>query len=371
MSPDASYFANSTEFQLFTSSTSPAWRRPQLGALGALLKHWSLPDPEPALISLPTGTGKTAVAIAAAHVAQAQRVLVVVPSTELRRQLAQAFESQDVLKRIGALPDSAASPHVMIVQGLVEDWSTLEDADVVVALPNSISPVHYESNPPPRDLFELLVIDEAHHAPARTWRAILDHFECNRAVLLTATPRRRDGQQLPGHHAYHYPLRQALEDDVYKTVEPRLLDVNGSTDKAAVDGIILAEAQRQLNLEEHASSTLLIRAASRERATQLSKRYTESGVPTRVLHSGLGKSAQQTIVNELRAGQLRAVAVVGMLIEGFDLPSLRIVAYHDKHKSLLATAQLIGRLARVDSEFPQPSLLITARDVDVSPNCEV
>ena len=33
-----------------------------------------------------------------------------------------------------------------------------------------------------------------------------------------------------------------------------------------------------------------------------------------------------------------------MLGEGFDLPSLRIVAYHDKHKSLPATVQLIGNI---------------------------
>ena len=31
-------------------------------------------------------------------------------------------------------------------------------------------------------------------------------------------------------------------------------------------------------------------------------------------------------------------------MEGFDLPNLRIVAYHDKQKSLLSTAQMIGRL---------------------------
>jgi hypothetical protein len=72
-------------------------------------------------------------------------------------------------------------------------------------------------------------------------------------------------------------------------------------------------------------------------------------------------------VENLRSGQCKAIAVVGMLIEGFDLPSLRIVAYHDKHKSLPTTTQLIGRLARVDRRFPQPSVLVTARDVDVFP----
>jgi len=59
-----------------------------------------------------------------------------------------------------------------------------------------------------------------------------------------------------------------------------------------------------------------------------------------------------------------------MLIEGFDLPSLRVIAYHDKHKSLPTTAQLLGRLARVDDRYPQPSVLVTARDIDVYPELQ-
>ena len=59
-----------------------------------------------------------------------------------------------------------------------------------------------------------------------------------------------------------------------------------------------------------------------------------------------------------------------MLGEGFDLAAIRLLAYHDKHRSLSATAQLIGRLARVDAEFPQPSMLITVRDGDVFPELQ-
>ena len=56
-----------------------------------------------------------------------------------------------------------------------------------------------------------------------------------------------------------------------------------------------------------------------------------------------------------------------MLGEGYDLPRLRLVAYHDKHKSMPATIQLIGRLARVSEDFPQESVLVTVDDADVYP----
>jgi superfamily II DNA or RNA helicase len=356
-------------FRLFDGLGAPAWRHPQLGSLGALLAHWSLPRRAPALISLPTGTGKTAVGVAAPHLVGATRVLVVVPSTELRRQMTTAFRSQEVLERIGAL-EGGAAPEVLEVGGRVDQWEELEGADVVVALPNSISPAHYADNPPPSSLFDVLIIDEAHHAPARTWRAILDHFDGARAVLLTATPRRRDGQRLPGDHVFHYPLRQALEEGIFKPVQPRVLEVSDGFTRDRLDALIADEVASILMDPVHGTSTALIRAANRERARALAALYEGRGIPVQVLYSGLGRTSQQRIIDGLRSGEYRAVAVVGMLVEGFDLPSLRVVAYHDKHKSLPATAQLIGRLARVDDRFPQPSVLVTARDIDVYPELQ-
>src|SRR5207253_1600524 len=99
----------------------------------------------------------------------------------------------------------------------------------------------------------------------------------------------------------------------------------------------------------------------------LAQLYLDRNIQIQVLHSGLAKTTQETTIQQLREGTLKGVAVVGMLIEGFDLPSLRIVAYHDKHKSLPATAQLIGRLARADAGYPQESILVTGRDIDVFP----
>jgi superfamily II DNA or RNA helicase len=185
------YYQGERAFTFFVDSHHPSWRSPQRGAIGELFSHWSLPRQPPALISLPTGAGKTAVALAAPHLIGARRTLVVVPGRDLRRQIATEFRSQAVLRNIGALAGDG-DPRVAELSGLVGDWSIVRNADVVVALPNSISPSFYsDSAAPPQDLFDLIVVDEAHHTPAPTWRAILDHFEYDRAILLTATPRRR------------------------------------------------------------------------------------------------------------------------------------------------------------------------------------
>lgn len=272
-------------FKLFESGGTPGWRSPQRGALGALLAHWSLPRTTPALVSLPTGTGKSAVALAAPFLVSAKRVLAVVPSTELRKQLSAAFSDLALLQRIGAVDGGA--PRVLELKNRVRDWQDLLLYEVVVASPNTISPVHYLHAPPPADLFDLVIIDEAHHSPAPTWRAILEHFDQAKSLLLTATPRRLDGQRLPGEHIYHYPLRQALEENIFKPVRPVILDNELWDTRDDTDQIVAAKTVEVLGADEHKTSTLLVRASSRERATALAQLYRAAGVEIAVLHSGL------------------------------------------------------------------------------------
>ncbi|TKK82815.1 hypothetical protein FDA38_08665 [Kribbella jiaozuonensis] len=249
---------------------------------------------------------------------------------------------------------------------MVRDWTEFLRADVVVALPNTISPTYYDAdNQPPHDLFDLVIIDEAHHSPARTWRAVLDHFHDARALLLTATPRRRDGQQLPGEELYHYPVRQALQQGFYKPVQPYIIDLPAASTREFVDRVIAAETVKIAALPEHASSSILIRAHTRKRAEVLADLYRELGLAVPTLYSGMPRQAHDDLLARVRSGECRAVAVVNMLGEGFDLPRLRIAAYHDKHKSLAATAQFLGRFARPHPEHPQPSTTIVARDIDV------
>ncbi len=74
---------------------APTWRPPQLGALGSLLAHFSLRDREPPIVSIPTGAGKTAVALAAAYLLPTppRRILIVEPSVALREQVSDEARS--------------------------------------------------------------------------------------------------------------------------------------------------------------------------------------------------------------------------------------------------------------------------------------
>lgn len=363
------YLPGSSPFTLFRSPDSPGWRPPQRGALGALLAYWSLPHRAPALVSLPTGSGKTAVAAAAPYLAGSRRVLVVVPSTNLRQQIARDIRSESVLIRVGAR-EGDSRPIVLEARGRFKDWSQVYEADVVVSHPNSISPLGYKDAAPPSDLFDTIIIDEAHHTPAPTWRAILDHFSVERSLLLTATPQRTDGQRLPGELIYHYPLRQALDEGFYKPVQPRIITLASGASQSQKDRTIAQEVLGLLAEPAHSTSGVLVRAATVDRARALVDLYSSLGLEVTLLHSGMLESDKISITNGLYSGSIRAVAVVDMLGEGFDLPSLRIAAYHDKHRSVNATMQLIGRLVRSHPSYPQDSILVTARDEDVYPQLQ-
>lgn len=287
-------------FGLFQSPEVPSWRPPQRGALGALLGFWAVHRAKPALIAVPTGSGKTAIALATPYLVKSARTLVVVPSTQLRSQTVSAFQKQAVLRQMGALVGTV-NPKVLEVKGRLTSWHECEDADVVVGLPQSISPEHYsEGSKAPVDLFDLVIVDEAHHAPAPTWRAILDHFDGARKVLLTATPRRRDGKRVPGEMIFHYPLRAAMSDGYYKRVEARLLSVSASAQRRECDELIRDAIVNEFNRPEHASSTLLVRAGTRSRVTELVQLYGEAEVDVAALTSDLGEVRRTQIIDGLR-----------------------------------------------------------------------
>lgn len=101
-------------------------RRGQVGALYALASHF-IERHEPAIVSLPTGYGKTAVLTAACFFTQARRVLVVTPTNALRTQATRAFRTLETLRRLKALPGEAdlAGPRVVAIEeriGSLTGW---------------------------------------------------------------------------------------------------------------------------------------------------------------------------------------------------------------------------------------------------------
>jgi superfamily II DNA or RNA helicase len=178
------------------------FRPGQLGALHSVLAHFSVYD-EPAILSLPTGYGKTALLMALPFVLRARRALVVEPSNALRQQTTSHFKELSVLRRLSVVAADIPNPVVLGQKGIPADdeaWTKVAEQDAVISTPQSFSPIVAPDAAP--SLFDLIIFDEAHHAPAETWAAFLAHYPEARFIFLTATPFRRDRKVIPGRMAY-------------------------------------------------------------------------------------------------------------------------------------------------------------------------
>lgn len=325
----------------------------QIGAIHAVASHFTVRAEEPAMVVMPTGSGKTAVLMMSAFVERARRVLVVTPSVLVRGQIKANFETLSVLKRVGVLEESTLGPRVAEVRSRVtspEGWEEMREYDVVVGTPSSISPALEDVPDPPEDLFDLILVDEAHHSPAVTWNKLLSSFAGAKRVLFTATPFRQDRREIEGRLVYSYPMKKAYADEIFGQIEyVPVIPAAGVSDDAA----IAEEAERvfRADRERGFDHFLVVRTDSKKRADELSEIYAErTDLRLLVIHSGHSYSRIEKSIEDLRSGDLDGVICVNMLGEGFDFPNLKIAAVHAPHKSLAVTLQFVGRFARTGGE---------------------
>ena len=59
----------------------------------------------------------------------------------------------------------------------------------------------------PDDFFDMIIVDEAHHGAAPSWKKVFDKFPNAKVANLTATPFRSDRQELDGELVFRYPFR--------------------------------------------------------------------------------------------------------------------------------------------------------------------
>lgn len=346
-----SYFSTHYKDISFPDSET-GLRNAQLGAIYSIGGHFSLHSKEPALIVLPTGAGKTAVLIMAAFLLKAKRVLVISSSILVRGQIVNEFADLTTLRKLTVVKDDIEKPNVKEVSSplkTIEDWNSLIDYDVVIGIPNSLYSSIQDGIMPPVDMFDLVLIDEAHHVPAKTWQGLLNYFTDAKKILFTATPFRRDKKEVPGKLVYNYPLSKAKEDNVfgeigYWPVTPQ----NGQTSDLAI-----AKATEKIFNEDREAGLnhyILIRTEKREHAKELLKIYTEqTTLNVRKIDSSQSYSYIQKTIKALRENRLDGIICVNMLGEGFDFPNLKIAAIHAPHKSLAITLQFIGRFARTNA----------------------
>ncbi|MFP5495009.1 MAG: DEAD/DEAH box helicase [Gammaproteobacteria bacterium] len=349
-------------------------RPPQLGALFAIGAHWSL-DAQPATIVMPTGTGKTETMLATLTAHGKSPILVVVPWDLLRLQTANKFQGLGLLRKLGVVPNDIINPVVGIITSRPKTEADIEmftQCNVVVSTIGSLT-FELDSLLPAAiaQRCKALILDEAHHVPAKTWSGLKSAFRSIPTLQFTATPFRRDGELVDGKVIFNYPLAAAQRDEYFKPIhfEPIYQPSGGRQADQAI--AVAAVHKLRQNLEAGLNHLLMARCSSIARATVIEHIYRGLAPDLRpvLIHSKINDT--ETRLANLRSGASRVVICVDMLGEGFDLPQLKIAALHDSHRSLAILLQFIGRFTRVaGQDIGEATVVANIGDQDVAYSLE-
>src|SRR5690554_726166 len=229
----AALAAAATPLAVRRSPTPPEHLRPrQKEAFKAVFENL-VKGIDSMLVALPTGVGKTHLALAVAE--EFERVLFLVHRTELLQQTIASYRAA-----------YGARPVATIAAG---DRGAVMGAHLTVGMIQTVAGRLDRYRP---TLFDLVIVDEAHHAMAREWRTVIEHFKPALHLGLSATPERQDGAPLSHLYsvlAYHMTVADAVREGAL--VEPVALEVQTGTDLSRVKrsrgDYDAAELQRTLN----------------------------------------------------------------------------------------------------------------------------
>lgn len=347
-------------------------RPAQLGAIYSLMSHWSLSSGA-ATIVLPTGTGKTETMLATSLVDKAERTLVIVPTIELKDQIAEKFSNWGMLRELGVIPPDAPNPKVLALNKTINDKECVEiisKSSVVVSTPGLLARAPLDVQREVGKLFPHVYFDEAHHVVAKEWDALKNLFKQSKIVQFTATPYRNDRQPIEGKIVYNYPLSQALKDDCFSKISLVRVDEKHPKKKDRA----IADAAMERLIEDRKNGfirhKIMVRADNSNQADALFLKYKEWYSSERIvlIHSkSVGKKA---IIRDIKDNKYDIVICVDMLKEGFDYPDFKIAAVHSVHKSLAVLLQFIGRFTRTQQGLGDASFVVNYAEEKISVELE-
>lgn len=300
------------------------------------------------LIVMATGCGKSATALNVAR-HRSGRVCIMVHRDELVRQWVDEVKTW--------LNEDA---------GVEKAEETCDKQRVVVTSVQTMTRPNRKSKFDPYE-FGLLVVDESHHGPAKSYVSVIDHFalnpECKR-LFLTATPRRSDNVALGSiceSVAYDYSIVPAIKDGwlvpvVNKVVTVEHMDVSDVTADRDFRQHELDEAlakERVLHgiavptLRETGDSPCLVFCAGLHQARALAEVMNNYKPRSAIYLCGdTDDEIRRTAVAKFKAGEVQYLVNYGLFLEGFNAVATRYIAMARPTKSLLLYCQIMGRGTR-------------------------
>lgn len=232
----------------------------------------------------------------------------------------------------------------------------------------------------PAGAYDVVVIDEFHHAQALTYRRILEHLIPRELLGLTATPERVDGVDVRsffgGRTAAELRLWDALKADLltpfhyFATADGcdlTSLDWRaGAYDVAGLSTLFTGNDARAriilTALFDKVADVLAMKAlgfcVSRDHARYMARVFNEAGVAASVVLGDTASADRDAALRGLREGSIQIVFTVDVFNEGVDVPAVNTVLFLRPTESSTLFLQQLGRGLR----RAQDKAVLTALD---------
>lgn len=229
----------------------------------------------------------------------------------------------------------------------------------------SIQALHRLTDELAPDAFDLVIVDEFHHAEAPTYRRLLERLAPRILVGLTATPERADG----GDVREWFGQRVACEIRLWQALEQGLLcpfhyfGLHDGTDLSTVtfrrgryaprelENVLTADDARAVRIlqavrdyvPDPGSMRALGFCVGVAHARLMARRFVAAGLPAVALDADSSAEDRRDAISRLRRGELRAIFTVDLFNEGIDIPAVDTVLLLRPTESATIFLQQLGR----------------------------
>lgn len=299
------------------------------------------------LISLPTGTGKT---IVFAH-------LVADKCRKEQRSVILAHRDELIEQAVGKLQAVMPSADIGIVKA---EKNEIDHAVIVASVQTLSRPRRLEQL---HNGFALVVVDEAHHATASTYRRIIEKIDAPLTLGVTATPERADGGNLGDvfdEIIYRKEILEMIQGGYLCDLRAKRIQVKADFASLRVQHGDFAEGEtgRMLldaNAPERVAEALIEHAPDRkalvftsgvELAHAMAHAINEKGIRAEALDGTTPTDERRAMLDRFRGGGTQVIANCAVLTEGFDEATISAIVIARPTRSRPLYQQMIGRGTR-------------------------
>lgn len=300
------------------------------------------------MVQMPTGTGKTHLL---AEIVRHEKgeVLIVAHRMELIAQISETLEKYGIGHGVIAGRERTVGRQRVMVASIQTLSKRMEEMEMMP---------------------DLIVVDEAHHALAKTYRMLWTKWTNARFLGLTATPCRLNLQGftdlfdclLESWNIAEFIHKGWLSDFEYVSTRPesKAMKQVGTLKKRGADGDYqTAEMATVMDCEEsigHLYNSYccfaqgkrgIVYAINRAHATHIAERYAREGVACCVIDSKTPATERARLVENYRKGEIEVMVNVDIFSEGFDCPEVEFIQLARPTLSLSKYLQQVGRGMRV------------------------